>query len=262
MPQFLDPWPAPDEMWAEPPWLMSGTSITAWYESDPIAVAKNVSPSFVPMVGEKGVRTRIRFYDVDFQPTTGDDAYRIKMSGKFREAVIAFKGSISGIEGEYSAFMWTNHDGYMSWGREIFGWPLMRGSIELAGSHWGEFPSERSISQIQGDGFHLQIIGNSSLGQEIPIRASSLWLTPRKIIFPAGEEAERRDLLIVRPKIIQAGQLFHHEGEFNFIAAEGSPIAGLGPIGDYVIHRHHGFTILVGHDVEIIRGVGDKSSKV
>ena len=42
-PLFPHPWPAPQHLWADPPWILSGTSITAWFEVDADVVANLVS---------------------------------------------------------------------------------------------------------------------------------------------------------------------------------------------------------------------------
>ena len=251
---FLDPWPGPDKLWADPPWKLSGTSVTAWYHSDIKTVQKIVSPSFIPTPNKDGVITRIRFYQVNFEPSEGDKQFKEKYSGKFDEAVIAFKGSVAGIEGEYSAFMWTEDDAYMTWGREVFGWPLTRSKIVHTGIHWGDATSSISTSTILGRDFDFKVSVDSSPGVEAPISGGAKWLTPRRILFPFNQEPERRDLLVVSPTIIKPGNFYHHQGAVQFNAQPTSIISGLEPLGDCVIHRHTNFEIQVGDRVETIRG--------
>lgn len=254
-PIFADPWPAPQHLWADPPWILSGTSITAWFETDLVTVEKLVSPSFKCAIGDKGVITRLRFYDIAFEPRDGSAEFKKKMSGRFKEAVIAFKGSFADIDGEFSAFMWTDDDVYMGWGREIFGWPLIRSNIRLNGTHWGNPSSEGTISRVTSDDFDLSLTIDESPGEEQALGQGANWLTPRRFLFLSEDEAERRDLNVVRPTILEVGNFFVHNGEVSCKINPNSIIAGLNPLMKPIIHRHSGFKICVGDNVKTIRGV-------
>jgi hypothetical protein len=248
------PWPAPQSLWADPPWILSGTSLTAWFESDSRVVESLVSSNFKSELGETGVVTRLRFYDINFEPRDGDPGYKKEMSGSFKEAVIAFKGEISGIKGEFSAFMWTDDDQYIGWGREIFGWPLIRNRFELGGTFWGDLSDSQTISRVVGKDFDLSLTIPNEPGTKLDLPASANWLTPRRILFPSGEEPERRDLNIVRPTIIQKGDLFQHSGTVKFHCETTSTVYGLAPLTGCVVHRHANFRICVGDNVQTIKG--------
>jgi len=254
-PTFPDPWPAPQSLWADPPWILSGTSITAWFEVDLEAVKKVVSPAFESFSGEKGVFTRLRFYDIKFEPRDGSSAFKKEFSGGFKEAVIAFKGKCADVDGEFSAFMWTDDDTYIGWGREIFGWPLIRSEITLDGKSWGDASAVNSSCRVKSKDFDLSLVMDEASGQQHPLGKGANWLTPRRVIFPQGNEPERRDLNIVRPTIIDEGKFFIHEGEVSFVTKSDSIVAGLSPLTKPVIHRHADFKICVGDNVETIQGV-------
>jgi hypothetical protein len=256
MPKFPDPWPAPQMLWADPPWILSGTSITAWFEVDKAAVKKLVSPAFEGISGEKGVLTRLRFYDIKFEPRDGSADFKREMSGGFKEAVIAFKGRCADIEGEYSAFMWTDDDRYIGWGREIFGWPLIRSEITLEGRSWGDSSQPNSKCRVKSKDFNLSLLMNDASGQQQELGKGANWLTPRRVIFPQGNEGERRDLNVVRPTIIDDGKFYVHEGEVSFATKSESILSGLLPLTKSVIHRHVNFKICVGDNVETIQGTG------
>ena len=254
-PLFPHPWPAPQHLWADPPWILSGTSITAWFEVDADVVANLVSPSFKSISGEKGVITRRRFYDIKFEPRDGSPSFKTKMSGTFKEAVIAFKGSFAEVEGEYSAFMWTDDDTYIGWGREIFGWPLIRAEINLKGKSWDQASIDNSHCQVKSNDFNLSLALDDDSGIEKAIGRGPNWLTPRRVIFPAGNEPDRHDLNIVRPTILEMGNFYTHTGEVTLDIDKGSIIDGMKPLTKPVIHRHANFKICVGDNVETIQGI-------
>jgi hypothetical protein len=250
--EFADPWPAPDPLWADPPWLLSGTCVTAWFESDAQAANDLMSPSFEVLMGSVGVPTRFRFYDIEFQPRDGSDEYRTRMSGRFREAVIAFKGSIAGHTGEYSAYMWSDDEVYTAWGREVFGWPLVRGRIDLDGPVWRGQEGGTSVSTLHGPSFAFSVTVAEGTGEETSIGPGADWLTPRRVIFPDGSD-ERRDLNIVRPTVVAAGTLQRRGGSVEVDCPADSWLDGLRPLGDVVeVQTLEGFCLCVGDNVDTI----------
>jgi len=254
--EFDDPWPAPQVLWSDPPWIMSGNHITAWFEVDTFAVSELVSPSFSPMKTARGVPTRLRFYDVYYEPRDGDDRTRANGSGNFREAVIAFKGSMAGVDGEYSAFMWTDDDRYMAWGREVFGWPLLRGDIRLVGPLWDASESGRTVCQLVHPDFNLIIEADEPESLELVERPPPLWLTPRRIIFPSQDGHVRRDLNIVQPTVISAGNSQSHQGSVKLEGRKDSFVSKLQPLGSVRIESLEAFRICVGDQVKTITGHG------
>lgn len=254
-PHFPNPWPAPQQLWADPPWILSGTSVTAWFELDQEMIRSLVSPSFEPLCGDKGVITRLRFYEIDFVPRDGDANFKEKMRGFFKEAVLAFKGRFGNVDGEYSAFMWTDDDVYIGWGREIFGWPLIREEIVLTGPAWSDSSTEKTTCSVTSKDFKLSLHVDNHPGRLESLGKGPNWLTPRRVIFPSGDESDRHDLNIVRPTIIDPGEFFIHTGGVNFSIKQDSIIEGLKPLTDAVIHRHSNFTICVGDNVETISGI-------
>jgi hypothetical protein len=255
-PHFPNPWPAPQHLWADPPWVLSGTSITAWFEVDAKAVANLVSPAFKSLTGDTGVITRLRFYDIKFEPRDGTPEFKKKFGGTFKEAVVAFKGSIADVDGEYGALYWTDDDIYFSWGREIFGWPLIKSDITLKGKVWDASSKDQTHCRVQSSDFDLSITMDDDSAVEQAIGKGPNWLTPRRVIFPAGNEPDRHDLNIVRPTIIDPGNFYVHQGSVMFDVKTGSMISGLKPLTKPVIHRHANFKICVGDNVETIQGIG------
>ena len=259
--EFADPWPAPATRWADPPWIMSGTSATAWFETSAAAVATLLSPAFEPATGTTGVPTRLRFYQVDYEPRDGDAEFRRRMAGRFREAVIAFQGRIAKYAGEYSAYMWTDSEPYLCWGRENFGWPLHSGDIELTGQLWSGLGQPGARCRLRASGFACTLDLEGTVAEDLPGGPGPSWLTPRRILFPGGSEPERRDVLVVRPAVVQAGRLTRRSGRLRLDAPGGSWLASLAPLGRVDIHALEGFRICVGEDVSTVHEHGARAGQ-
>ena len=247
---YQSPWPAPLSLWADPPWLMSGRCLTAWFETDTDRVRSLLSPSFIPRLGKKGVVTRLRFYDIDYSPASNEEALIPSNSGSFKEAVVAFAGEIAGVQGEYSAFMWTDSLSYFSWGRENFGWPLLISEIELSGAFWDSSSKDQVRSSICAEGASWELVSENQAQETLTIGSAANWLTPRRSLFTSTGAFEERDLLIVRPKIIEPGLLTAHTGDLRFSVSPESIFAGLQPLGSCTVHQHSRFRLSVGGDVE------------
>ena len=63
--RFPDPWPSRQPSWPPPPWIMSGTVLTAWFDLPREQVARLISPSLLPSAGTLGP-SRLRFYELDY----------------------------------------------------------------------------------------------------------------------------------------------------------------------------------------------------
>ncbi len=250
--KYQSPWPSPIPLWADPPWLMSGRCLTAWFETDTDRVRSILSPLFIPKLGKKGVVTRLRFYDINYSPAANKEALIPGNSGSFKEAVVAFAGEMAGVQGEYSAFMWTDSLTYFSWGRENFGWPLLISEIELSGTFWDSSSKDQVRSSISAEGASWELVSENQVLETLTIGPAANWLTPRRTLFTSTGAFEERDLLIVRPKIIEPGLLTTHKGELRFSASPESIFAGLQPLGSCTVHQHSAFLLSVGDDVESI----------
>jgi hypothetical protein len=250
--KFQPPWPAPDAVWNDPPWILSGRCLTAWFETEPETVKSIVSPSFKPKIDKSGVITRVRFYNVAYEP--GSDALQSgAKSGVFREAVIAFRGEIAGVSGEYSAFMWTDDFTYSTWGREIFGWPLQLKKISLEGEFWGE-KNKKTVSDVKGDDYRITLKLKSINREKLEVGSGQVWLTPRRTLILDNDNKERSDLLLVRPKILEPGTMQSASGSLTLETKSSSTLHGLQPINGVNFNLHKNFKILVGSDVRVLKG--------
>lgn len=253
---FRDPWPAPEPEWPDPPWVMEGRVVTAWSRIDRVRVERIMSPDLLPAPALEPVAMRVRLYDVRFTPSEGGSR---GCGGSFREAVIACGSSVGGISGEASLFMWTDSDTYMTWGREVFGWPLRRGEFSFSGSLWeaDALPREPSdTAAISGSGearfsdgqlaIDIHAIRPTAGG----VRSAS-WITPRRILRSAGCAPEEREVLIVRPQILAPGMRYEASGEVRLSFRRGHLLADLAvPTDSFEVID--GFRVVVGTQVEAI----------
>src|SRR6266508_1124642 len=131
-----DPWPSPQPSWQDPPWLMTGRVLTAWFEAPWAVLAASMSPELRPEQAAQ-VRIRLRFYELRFEALGRNEGQPLSPAeGRFREGAIGFPARARDVDGEASLYLWTDSDTYLMWSREAFGWPVARGEIELSGSIW------------------------------------------------------------------------------------------------------------------------------
>ena len=200
--RFPDPWPSVQPSWPAAPWTMTGTVLTAWLELPRDALTSLISPSLVPDADD--VRpSRLRFYDVDFR-SADPDATRTATAISARRS-IGVPAAYEGQTGEVSALMWSDSDTYMHWGRDVFGWPILRALVTLDGalapaiSHRRRPPTRASTCRTRS---HASITISRRRRRAPPPPAA--WFTPRLVPEPASS-SERRELLVVRPVPIDSG---------------------------------------------------------
>jgi Acetoacetate decarboxylase (ADC) len=247
--RFPDPWPSVQPSWPAAPWRMSGTVVTAWFDLPHDALTSLISPSLVPDADD--VRpSRLRFYDVDFHSDDLDATQ--SRDGHFREAVIGVPAAYEGQTGEVSALMWSDSDTYMHWGRDVFGWPILRAPVTLDGALWAGDLAPRTSAYARvdlPDGSHASITIHA-VGGELPPPAPAAWFTPRLVPEPASV-SERRELLVVRPEQIDSGRRHELSGSVELMFREPHPLAGI-TVGGERIETSVGFVIRVGDRVELL----------
>jgi hypothetical protein len=212
-----------------------------------------MSPDLLPAQSSTS-RARLRFYDIAYKSLAAPSQSSLgQHEGRFREAVVAFLAQADGINGEVSLFMWTDSDAYMMWGREVFGFPLIRGAIDLSGPLW-EGPtvsgcSGRARLSIPSSSASLDI---DEVQHELPASAATpWWITPRRILRRAGLDDERREVLMVRPMIRRPGVRYAAAGHVSCEFEMGHPLHGL-EARDADCDVVEGFELVVGSDVEVL----------
>jgi hypothetical protein len=247
------PWPSPHPAWQDPPWLLAGRVITAWFMV-PWEVAKRaMSPDLMPDPANE-VRIRLRFYELTFEALGENPGQSLApRAGRFREAVVGFPARFGERAGEVSLFMWTDSDTYLMWAREAFGWPLLRGEIQLEGSAWTSDELEGSTGRaaVETDWGTARLV-DATVGQQASNGSpAAWWLTPRRLLRRGGLDGELRELLAVRPAVRKQGTRYSGVGRVAFAFREPHPLAGLGE-ADAELDVADGFELVVAETVELL----------
>jgi hypothetical protein len=257
---WRDPWPLPVRAWADLPREMRGRSLTAWFEAPRAALERVLSPDLLPPPAAS-VRMRIRFYDLEFCALGGVPADHLAPhSGRVREAVVAVPALAGASQGDATLFMWCDSDAYLLWGREVFGWPLARGELRLAGSLWADELSEgvRGECELSTDCGRVAVLGvqvGRALEGGIPVAG---WIAPRRRLeIATGEEI--RDVTITWPRVVDPGVRFAAVGEGRIEFRPPHPLAGI-VVDRPDIHVADRFVLMVGESVNVLAS-GAQSSQ-
>jgi len=241
--------------WPDPPWRITGRTLTAWFPV-PDSVLEGSLPWYLrPVPGEP--LARLRFYDARFQTRSERIQHPlVSPAGAFREAVVAFPVEAGGLEGDATMFMWADDDAYRSWGREVFGWPVLPGTVELQGTLW-----DTPIEALARGSARLTAPAGTAVIRDVTIHdrieptttTGGWWLTPRRIHEHVGGVVDREEVVAARPRVIQTGVSCRATGAVEFDFAEGHPLHGLRVRPEKLVVVD-GFELLVAADV-VVRAV-------
>ena len=239
----------------DPPWVLRGSSVTAWFPASPAMVKRILSPDLEPVEEPGGVPARLRFYWVDYGRVDDNPSGQAGPAGKwtragsFHEAVVAFAVSVRGRRGEVSCFMWTDDEPYLLWGREAFGWPLLRADVRTSGTIWAGSQSRKKFeASARADGIELGLSGEILGADDRAAVSPATWLTPRSTIRwgTDGSFRQVRELLLVEPQVIRAGQHVACQGQVQIAAPRGHPMALVRPLAEPSMGASLNFEIVVG----------------
>jgi hypothetical protein len=238
--------------WCDPPWTITGRSITAWFPI-PRAVLEASLPRHLRRE-DSDDWARLRFYDARFEArNVGEGAPFAPRTGAFREAVVAFPAAAGSLEGDATMFMWADDEPYTTWGREVYGWPILRGELMLEGSIWDSpLAAGARGSALLNAAYGTAAVTEVELGEQVELStAGGWWITPRRRLARAGLDGELEDVVAARPEIVSPGRAYDASGAVRFGFAAGHPLHGLAPEVDHVVVVD-GFELIVGGEVEIV----------
>lgn len=231
----------------DPPWLMTGRSLTAWFMAPWQVIEASLSPDLRPARAES-VRMRLRFYDLAYTALSDDRrGVSAPRSGRFREAVFGVPARACETDGEVSVCMWADGTDYIAWGREVFGWPVLHGSFELDGAFWdgGSGATTASMTSSAGS-VALADVGLSP--EDSSGSPAGVWLTPRRRLERAGLDPDKRDILVVRPEVRRGGRRSSGSCRVVIDLDASHPFGSLTTV-DAELEAADGFEIVVGADV-------------
>lgn len=233
--------------WPDAPWRMRGTTVTAWFVP-PGPLAESL---LGPLRDADPHRTaRIRFYDVEFAGS--QRSVSTAGRGHFREAVVAFPARSGELIGEVSTFMWTDSETYLTWGREVFGWPLRRAIFDLAGQAWRSGSGGGTgRATFQGGEIAIEFSNLASARDVMLVPGSGTWITPRMIIPSAPPIRPRIEINAVEPRTLVPGARRPVKANLQLSFPAGHPLHNLAPVITCA-ELHSGFEIIVGETIRTL----------
>lgn len=174
-----------------------------WYRlSDPDEARRHV-PAGVEMEDDPIVRAR--FWDLQHDglagPAGSDDIWR-----PFREAVVAFPVSYGTVKGDYTTYMYSDDFAYISFGREVMGWPVRDGVIEMDPEPPGGPGAGVCIgARLDRDGRTIMTARLELSGEQMAVEDTVLprWLTTKIITDVTGPRAQIAQLVATGPERLQ-----------------------------------------------------------
>lgn len=246
-----DPWPSAVEAWMDPPWLMTGRSLTAWFMVPWQSIEASLSPDLRPAYSES-IRIRLRFYDLVYTALSDDrPGVTAPRTGRFREAVFGVPARFRETVGEVSVCMWADGSDYIAWGREVFGWPVLHGSFELEGPFWDGGTAPGTTAKMNSAAGSVALADVDLTAGTSSGSPAGVWLTPRRRLQRAGLAEDSRDVLVVRPEVRRPGR--HSLGSCRVVVDldPTHPFGSLSAI-DADLEGADGFEILVGANVDVL----------
>ena len=248
-------WPFPWSPWPSGPWEMRGTVATAWFLVGRAEVAPMANSHLLPN-DEEDVLCRVRFYDIEYTSLSEIDDRTAARSGRFREAVVAYRGAFGHVGGDVSAVMLTDSFPYLAWGRDAFGWPLEPAAFEFDGPLWTQANPQGQMSAFAtANDLTIRLEGAVSAKSPLDEAPQVTWLTPRTVPDPSTL-VEDPQLLIVYPRWVSIGERYELEDARLVITAgsDGRVRSFEGEIAITSADVLSGFTMVVGESVLSFRG--------
>lgn len=245
--------------WPDPPWSIGGRTLTAWFAIDPELLSR-VLPAELSCPPAEPAWGRLRFYDARFESLADGPTHPlVPRSGTFREAVIAFPACAGPASGDATIFMWADSEAYSTWGREVFGWPILAGRIDLEGSVWGPglepgAAGSARARMVAGSAAltDVEVVSERESGQ-----SSGWWLTPRRTLLRAGLDGEQTDVVAVRSRLAEPGTAYECRAEVSFRLDAAHPLHGLA-VTAHDVSVVDEFSLVVGEEFEVHAPSGER----
>ena len=236
-------WPSGQGAWPPPPWRMTGRMLTGYFEMPWNVLEQVVAKDLLPEYAA-AVPSRLRFY-------------RLEAVGHvFHEAVIGTPMRIGALNGEATFLIWSDSETYQTWGREVFGWPVVRAEISLDGGLWARkaLVSDGGECRLATNEGRVLLEARGSLTEAVDsdrwiVRAP--WLSPRRTLLRGGLDGDFREVMRITPSSRTAGAIYTGTGTVQFSFDEGHPLSSLGDL-NVTLELVDGFSFVVGDDVEIV----------
>lgn len=207
------------------PWRMRGRALAVWYKpADLEAVLGHLPPA---MSLPPDPVLRLTFWDLEHDLGRPDLVDELDTWIGFQEMSIAIPVRYQGIEGDNTVHMFANNAEYMSFGREIMGWPVRSGDITFeevsnstsTGSSGREFRGELANFGHRVVDMRARIIGPASgAAANAPMPT---WITEKALPSPGPGGTRIHEIVVSSPASAQVEAVWDAEVSFDLMAVPG-----------------------------------------
>lgn len=249
-----------------PPWRMRGRALALLFRlADPDLARRHIPPG-VTMADDPIVRAR--FWDLEHDASGPAHEADRPAGGAWtpvREAVVAFPVRYGGVEGDLPTYMYADDPVYTAMGREVMGWPVRGGTIELDGAP-GAIADDAEpavgapiVARLIRDGREVMRASVTVNGD--PIRESSppppRWLAEKIIPRVDRPGTALAQLVATGPERIDRRDRWPATGTLVFGAAPADELAALMPREIVAAEYWSGLRMAIGWG-EVLAELGDE----
>lgn len=209
-------------LYGPPPWHFHGRMLSVFLRADPKLLAAHVPSPLVPYAKPY---VRVSTYEMVCDYGLGREfAVRRPELAHFCETGISLFVEHKGVRGNYCAFIWCDGDAEIAVGREMYGWPQVRGQMWLTrpphGRSWRKGDEIASLVSRAGRTV-LEILATverkGDLDLELPPFLDFYTMT----VLPSPErpEAERR-IVRTRMQHVRLDGIWSGRASVKFHASE------------------------------------------
>lgn len=206
-------------LYGPPPWHMFGRVFTIWYRLEDPGEARRhiVHPLEVPL----DPLCRARFYDITHDAGMGDDLpTENPEQTHFHEAVIAVEVNYQALRGDYSIHMYADDPTYIAWGREVYGWPLKMGKINMTRPWHDPQPGDKLTGTLERFGARLM---TAQIELDAPVSPDEFssplpanWFGNKVIpSITQGQPPDVNQLVVAGPERVEVGQIWQASGSVS-----------------------------------------------
>lgn len=199
-----------------PPWRMRGRTLAMWFHlKDPDEARRHV-PSLLEMDDDPVVRAR--FWDMTYDAVPGAEPGS-RGSRRFLEAVVAFPVRYGDISGDYPSYMYADDWVYITSGREIQGWNVRGGEVEVSPEPESG-PASGTVfhGRLERDGHQVMqaTLTLSGPSHDARVAVPPRWLTTKIITDATGPRAQIGQLLSTGPERVNGQRIWDADAELAF----------------------------------------------
>ena len=199
-----------------PPWHMRGRTLAMWFRlRDPDEARRHV-PAQLEMDEDPIVRAR--FWDMEYDAVPGSEP-GARGRRRFREAVVAFPVRYGSLSGDYPTYMYADDWVYITAGREIQGWPVRGGEVEMDPEPADGPAAGMSLSgRLERDGLTVMQARLELTGERLEVDDSvpPRWLSTKIISDATRPAAQIGQLLATGPERVDGRRVWQAGAELSF----------------------------------------------